>query len=189
MASSDSYHDAIMRKEYVSNNEFVADDDHPEAVPTSIEDSDNEDTLHWLKSLFKHEYKPYWFAGILAFSLFLERFCFVVTVYKTREHGYVLILCVAFLNSMFALFQSLIKKKKHKRKLYEYFQLKKTPNVGVCIFALISILDMFYVFFLFWPANVIPIANLITLLQLFIPLNMVIRKFFLYHSQYYIHWM
>jgi hypothetical protein len=83
----------------------------------------------------------------------------------------------------------MIKKKKHKRKLYEYFQLNKTPNVGICIYGLISVLDMFYVFFLFWPANVIPIASLVTLLQLFIPLNMIIRRLFLAHSQYKTHWM
>jgi hypothetical protein len=165
------------------------DDDHIDDLHSSSEPSDTEEKMTWYQSWFRHEYKPYWFAGVLAVSIFFERFCFVVVVYKTREHGYVLILCVTFLNSMFALFTSFIKKNKHKRKLYEYFQLRKTPNVGVCIYGLISILDMFYVFFLFWPANVIPAANLITLLQLFIPLNMIIRRLFLSHEQYYIHWI
>lgn len=77
---------------------------------------------------------------------------------------------------------SVLKKKKHKRKLYENFQLKKTPKVGICIFALISILDMFYVFFLFWPANVIPIACLITLLQLLIPFNTIYQPHYLIHK-------
>jgi hypothetical protein len=35
---------------------------------------------------------------------------------------------------------------------------------------------MFYAFFLFWPANVIPIFILISLLQLFIPLNLFVRS-------------
>ena len=35
---------------------------------------------------------------------------------------------------------------------------------------------MLYAFFLFWPANVIPIWLLCSLLQLFIPLNMFFRR-------------
>lgn len=35
---------------------------------------------------------------------------------------------------------------------------------------------MFYAFFLFWPANVIPMWLIITLLQLFIPLNLFLRS-------------
>jgi ABC-type transport system involved in cytochrome c biogenesis permease subunit len=35
---------------------------------------------------------------------------------------------------------------------------------------------MLYAFFLFWPANVIPIWLLIILLQLFIPFNMLVRS-------------
>src|SRR5947209_2226013 len=35
---------------------------------------------------------------------------------------------------------------------------------------------MFYAFFLFWPANVIPIWVIISLLQLFIPLNLLLRS-------------
>ena len=40
---------------------------------------------------------------------------------------------------------------------------------------------MFYVFFLFWPANVIPIACLITLLQLLIPFNIVYQSHYMVH--------
>ena len=36
--------------------------------------------------------------------------------------------------------------------------------------------DMLYAFFLFWPANVIPVYLLITLLQFFIPLKMLFRS-------------
>ena len=35
---------------------------------------------------------------------------------------------------------------------------------------------MLYAFFLFWPANVIPIWELVILLQLFIPINMLFRR-------------
>ncbi len=39
-----------------------------------------------------------------------------------------------------------------------------------------SALDMLYAFFLFWPANMIPIWLLVSLLQFFIPLNMLFRS-------------
>ena len=38
---------------------------------------------------------------LLVFALLLERMCFIVTVYKTKFYGYVLILIVIFLNCMF----------------------------------------------------------------------------------------
>ena len=37
-------------------------------------------------------------------------------------------------------------------------------------------MDMLYAFFLFWPANVIPVWMLVSLLQFFIPLNMLFRS-------------
>ena len=36
--------------------------------------------------------------------------------------------------------------------------------------------DMLYAFFLFWPANMIPLWLLVSLLQFFIPLNMLFRS-------------
>lgn len=46
---------------------------------------------------------------------------------------------------------------------------------------------MFYAFLLFWPANVIPIWLLITLLQFFIPLNMLMRSCCVGKSHYKTH--
>lgn len=39
----------------------------------------------------------------------------------------------------------------------------------------IRVLDMLFAFFLFWPANIIPIWLLAIMLQFFIPLNMTLR--------------
>ena len=39
--------------------------------------------------------------SLLVLSLLMERYCFVVTVYKTRYYGYVLILSVIFCNCIF----------------------------------------------------------------------------------------
>ena len=194
MNPSENYHDAVLRKEgsqRVNYHKEESNDDDEEEDDENTAEASNQIVRYrtWYESWFRHEFKPYWFAGILILSLFFERFWFIVTVYKTKAHGYVLILIVSFLNSMFALFTSMIKKKKHKRKLYEYFQLYKTPKVGVCIFGLVSILDMFYVFFLFWAANDVPAGTLITLLQLYIPLNMIVRRLFLSQSHYLPHWI
>lgn len=49
------------------------------------------------------------------------------------------------------------------------------------------LLDMFYAFFLFWPANVIPVWLMVTLLQLFIPLNMFLRSLCVGLKHYKIH--
>jgi len=46
---------------------------------------------------------------------------------------------------------------------------------------------MLYAFFLFWPANIIPIWLLITLLQFFIPLNMLFRSCCIGLKHYLIH--
>jgi len=46
---------------------------------------------------------------------------------------------------------------------------------------------MLYAFFLFWPANMIPIWLLISLLQFFIPLNMFFRSCCIGLKHYLIH--
>lgn len=46
---------------------------------------------------------------------------------------------------------------------------------------------MLYAFFLFWPANMIPIWLLISLLQFFIPLNMLFRSCCIGLKHYLVH--
>lgn len=48
-------------------------------------------------------------------------------------------------------------------------------------------LDMLYAFFLFWPANMIPLWLLVSLLQFFIPLNMLFRSCCINLKHYSIH--
>lgn len=52
--------------------------------------------------------------GFLVISLLMERFCFIVTVYKTRYYGYVLILIVIMLNCIFNFALTRLRKKKKK---------------------------------------------------------------------------
>jgi len=123
----------------------------------------------------------------LVLALLMERFCFIVTVYKTRYYGYVLILIVIFLNCIFNFVLSRLQKQPQKKRLHELFDIERTANVGWCIIGIIGALDMLYAFFLFWPANVIPIWLLCSLLQFFIPINMLFRRCCLGLKHYAIH--
>ena len=121
---------------------------------------------------------------LLVLSLLMERFCFIVSVYKAKYYGYTLILIVIFLNCLFNLALAKLRHKKHKKRLHEIFDLDRTPHVGWCIIGIIGAFDMLYAFFLFWPANVIPIWLLCALLQFFIPLNMFFRSCCVGNSHY-----
>lgn len=102
--------------------------------------------------------------GFLILSLFFERYCFITTVYKTKYYGYVLILMVIGLNCLLNMLILKLRKKKQTKRLHEIFNIERTPSVGTCVISFIGMLDMLYAFFLFWPANVIPIWLLITML-------------------------
>ena len=69
-------------------------------------------------------------SGLLVIALLMERFCFIVTVYKTRYYGYVLILIVISLNCIFNCALTKMRKKKHKKRLHELFNIERTPSVG-----------------------------------------------------------
>ena len=114
--------------------------------------------------------------GFLILSLFFERYCFITTVYKTKYYGYVLILLVIGLNCLCNILILKLRKKKQTKRLHELFQIERTPSVGKFVISFIGMIDMLYAFFLFWPANVIPIWLLITMLQFFIPFNMLVRS-------------
>lgn len=112
----------------------------------------------------------------LVVSLFMERYCFIVTVYKTRYYGYVLILTVFALNMLFSFVVLKCRSKTKKvKESYQVFEIERQSNLGCCIYSFLGLLDMFYAFFFFWPSNVIPMWLLVTLLQVFIPLNMGLR--------------
>ena len=114
----------------------------------------------------------------LFISLFMERYCFIVTVYKMKYFGYVLIMTVLLFNCMFHYIVKRCSSRKESEgiaHLHEVFEIERKAELGCCIFAVIGVCDMFYAFFVFWPANTIPMWLLVTLLQFFIPINMFIR--------------
>jgi hypothetical protein len=127
--------------------------------------------------------------GLLIASLFFERFFFITTVYKTKYYGYVLILMVIGLNCVFTMLMSRAGEQKQTKKLHQLFEIERAPDVNNCVIGLVGMLDMLYAFFLFWPANVIPVWMLLVLLQLFIPLNMLVRRGCLGLSHFKVHSM
>jgi hypothetical protein len=44
------------------------------------------------------------------------------------------------------------------------FNIERTPKIGACLIGFIGFLDMAYAFFLFWPANVMPMMMIVALL-------------------------
>jgi hypothetical protein len=125
----------------------------------------------------------------LFLALWFERYCFVVAVYKTKNYGYVLILLVIFFNSIFLYLISKLRTKKHKKRLHELYNIDRSPSVGICAISLVGCLDMLKSFLLFWPANVMPLWLLVGMLQLFIPLNMLMRTCCIQDVLHYgVHW-
>jgi hypothetical protein len=53
----------------------------------------------------------------------------------------------------------------------------------------VGFLDMAYAFLLFWPANVLPVPVLLVLMQLFIPLNTLLGKWFCGRNEFGKHMM
>lgn len=102
--------------------------------------------------------------GLLILSLFFERFFFISTVYKTKYFGYVLILVVIALNCLFNMILYRMREQKQTKKMHELFHIEHVPKVNGCVIGCVGMLDMLYAFFLFWPANVIPVWSLLIML-------------------------
>ena len=75
---------------------------------------------------------------LLTLALFMERFCFIVSVYKTKYYGYVLILLVIMVNCIFNFVLSRMHRKPVKKRLHELFNIERTPNVDWCIIGIIG---------------------------------------------------
>lgn len=103
--------------------------------------------------------------------MFMERFCFLTIVYKTKCTNYVLILGVALVNCLLLLIQNIRRRAKVQKKMHSLFNLEMAQKPPLVAVIFVGLLDMAYAFCLFWPANVIPIFVLTCSMQLFIPLN------------------
>ena len=95
---------------------------------------------------------------LLLIALFMERYTFIVVVYKTSNYGYLLISLVVALNCMWLYIIKRLRKKKHIKRLREIYSVEaKTKEGFASIMLLLSVLDVLKTFFIFWAANVLPI--------------------------------
>jgi len=114
-----------------------------------------------------------------------------VVVYKTTNYGYALIFTVVALNSLFLFIIKKLRKKKHIKRLREIYSVEAKAKEGfACIMILLSILDVLKTFFIFWAANLLPIWLFTSLLQLFIPFNVIMRACCIKDTRHYAkHWL
>lgn len=67
----------------------------------------------------------------LVVALFFERYCFAVAVYKTQNYGFMLILLVIGINTIFLNVIKRVRKKKHIKKLREVYSVDSWPQEGL----------------------------------------------------------
>lgn len=76
--------------------------------------------------------------SILAPALFFERFFFIVAVYKARNYGYVLLLTVLFLNTLFLFLMQRLRRNKEKKSLSQVYQNEIKPQVNWIIIFIVA---------------------------------------------------
>ena len=97
----------------------------------------------------------------------MESYCFIVIIYKVKYYGYVLILIVIFFNFIFNMAKMYFLNQKtagEDEHLWEEFRLNKKQSLDCFTITIVGMLDMTYVFLLFWSANGFPIWLMVTLL-------------------------
>ena len=66
----------------------------------------------------------------LTASLFVERYCFAVMVYKTKTFNYILVLLVVFLNTVFLYLIAKIRQNKHMKRMHEIYDIDRAQTVN-----------------------------------------------------------
>lgn len=125
----------------------------------------------------------------LVIGFFFERYCFVLMVYKSKNYGLVLIMIIIAMNAIFLRIIMRLRQHKIKKRLHEIYNIHTAPRIGYCEICFVAFLDLMKAFFLFWPANVVPIWLLLTMLQYKIPFITLLRSCCIEEvSHYLIHW-
>lgn len=76
--------------------------------------------------------------AVLVLAMMLERYCFIVTVYKTKYFGYTLILIIILLNTVFSGILAHIRRKKKDKRLHHMFDIERSPKVGICVIGIVG---------------------------------------------------
>ena len=75
----------------------------------------------------------------LIVALFFERYCFAVAVYKTKNYGFMLILLIISINTVFLNIIKRVRKKKHIKRLREVYSVDSLPQEGLqCAIAFVG---------------------------------------------------
>ena len=116
------------------------------------------------------------YQGILLICLSIERYCFLVMVYKTKCTNYALLLVIISANSLLLFYLKLKQEKQTTYNMHNLFRIDTIEQPPCLAILLVGILDMAYQFCLFWPANLVPIYVLMVFMQLFLPLNTLMSR-------------
>ena len=76
--------------------------------------------------------------SILMPALFFERFFFIVVVYKTRNYGYMLLLNVLALNTVFLYLMQRLRRNKEKKSISQVYQNEVKPQVSKIIIFIVA---------------------------------------------------
>lgn len=60
---------------------------------------------------------------LLCVALFMERYCFAVSLYKTKNFGFILILVVVFCNAIFLYAIKQLRKKKQQKRMHQLYNI------------------------------------------------------------------
>ena len=71
-------------------------------------------------------------------ALFFERFFFIVVVYKTRNYGYMLLLSVLALNTVFLFLMQRLRRNKEKKSISQVYQNEVKPQVSKIIIFIVA---------------------------------------------------
>ena len=76
--------------------------------------------------------------GILLPALFFERFFFIVALYKTRNFGYMLLMTVLLLNTLFLFLMQRLRRNKEKKSLSKFYSSQTKPKVSNIIILVVA---------------------------------------------------
>lgn len=113
--------------------------------------------------------------AFLFVACFFERFFFLKSVYKTKNYGCVLITFIVFLNTIFLFVIKILRKRKNVKKLHEVYNIHEEPKAAGCVIFVLGFFDIGKSFCIIWPSNTMPIWLFLSILQLKIPLNLLLR--------------
>ena len=70
--------------------------------------------------------------AFLVVAFFMERYCFVLMVYKSKNYGGVLIMLIILFNALFLRVIKRLRQHKQQKRLHELYNIHQAPKIGMC---------------------------------------------------------